>query len=184
LIETRDRLICCFTTPLSFFREVELQYAESTIWAMSATFLHALIIFIMGVRDIRLLVYLPIQMILAVLVFSFIVFMIMKLFVSNVRFGLIYRITAYAYTMMLAIHLLIYPLIWLPDKLIFLILLIFFGGFISAVYLAITGLSHRLHEKPLKIFIPIFLAFLLCAMMNQLTNFPGLFSFYSGLRGL
>lgn len=184
MIETRDRLICFFMAPVSFFKEVELGYAESTIWAMSATFLHALIIFILGARDIRLLLLLPVQMILAILVFSFIVFMIMKLLVREVKFGIVYRITAYAYTMMLAVYLLIYPLIWLPDKLMFLVLLILFGGFLASGYLAVTGLAHRLKEKPVKIFLAIFLAFLLCAVLNLQTNFCNLFSLYPGLRGL
>ncbi|MCD4782785.1 MAG: hypothetical protein K8T10_03025 [Candidatus Eremiobacteraeota bacterium] len=183
MIETRDRLICFFMTPINFFKEVEPRYAESTIWAMSITFLHALLIFLLGVRDIRLLIFLPIQMILAILVFSFIVFMTMKFFVRDAAFGLVYRITAYAYTMMLTVHLLIYPLIWLPDKLIFLILLIFFGGFIISGYLATTGLAYRLKEKPIKIFLAIFLAFLLCTVLNLQVNFCKIFSFYHGLRG-
>lgn len=168
--ETKDRLICFFTMPEKFFTLVELNYMECSLWAAAVTFLHALAVLLIGGGDLNSLFVLPLIMLIVLLVYSFAAFAILKTFIPQVEYGVIYEIISYAYFMMSSIHLLIYLLLWLPRKFALLVVLVAFGGLFFAAYLSVKAICNRYKQKPLYVFGALLAAFIICFLLNTKTN--------------
>ena len=167
---TADRLICLFTMPSRFFKEVELNGIEGSLLAMASVFLHMLILLLLGVGTVKGLFIIPPLVIIMLLIFSFFTFFVLKFFKPCISYSIIYNVSAYAYFMMSAIHLALYIIIWIPGNNGLLALLLIFGGLFFAVYLTITALTFRLGMKPVEVCIGLGVSFFLCFLIGHGTG--------------
>ncbi len=169
--EFKERLLCYYTLPGRFIKEMELRGVEGTFLVAVISFIHCLIIFLLSGRKYWKVFLLPVMLVITLAIFSFVVFIIFKSFVNpKIDYCTVYKVIFYSYFMTLSIQLLIWLLIWLPDRFSFLIFLTYFGGLFYGYYLVIKGLSHRLKVKPFTTLIVILAALILCVVLDTGNN--------------
>lgn len=167
---TADRLICFFTMPVRFFKEVELNGIEGSLLSMSSVFMHMLILLLLGVGTVKGLFIIPLAVVIMLLIFSFFTFFVLRFFKPHISYSIIYNVSAYAYFMMSVIHLALYIVIWVPGNSGLLALLLIFGGLFFAVYLTVTALTYRLGLKPIEVCIGLGISFFLCFLIGHRTG--------------
>lgn len=169
--EFKERLICYYTLPGRFIKEMELRSVEGTFLVALTAFIHCLIIFLLTGRQHWKVFLLPIILVITLAIFSFVVFIIFKSFVNpRTDYCMVYKVISYSYFMTLSVHLLIWLLIWLPNRFSFIIMLIYFGGLFYGYHLAIKGLSHRLKIRYSTAFAVILAAMILCVVLDYGNN--------------
>lgn len=181
--ELKERLICYYTLPGRFINEMDLRGGEGTFLVALTAFIHCILIFFLSGRKRWNIFLLPIVLVITLTIFSFVVFIILKSLVNpKTDYCLVYRVISYSYFMTLTVHLLIWFLIWLPDRFSFLIMLTYFGGLFYGYHLAISGLSHRLKVRYSTVFIVILAAMILCFALDSGNNMAKPLSMIMELR--
>lgn len=169
--EFKERLLCYYTLPGRFIKEMELRGVEGTFLVALITLIHCIIIFFLSGRKHWGVFLLPLVLVITLAIFSFVVFILFKSFVNpKTNYLTVYKVVFYSYFMTLSVHLLIWLLIWLPNRFSFLIIMTYFGGLFYGYHLMLKGLSHRLKIKYSTAFIVIMAAVIICVILDTGNN--------------
>jgi hypothetical protein len=156
---------------------------ESSNWTAAVTFVHTVILLFLGVGSIRGLLILPLETLLVLAAFSFLVFVALRFMKPTVRYLTVYGVLTYSFVMMSAIQLLIYLIIWLPVQFVIVMLLVFFGSLGFAFYLATTGLSHRFGISAFKVAMSLAASFIIFVAVNLAPHIGHVNLLYMKLKG-
>ena len=183
--EFKERILCYFTFPDRFLKETELRGPEGTFWLAMVTFIHCVITFLVTGGKYWKVFLIPPMLVLTVAVFSFVIFILLKMFVNpKADYCTVYRINCYSYFMTLTIHLAIWLLALLPEKLSFLMILTYFGGLFYGYSLAINAISHRFNIKRSVAFIVFLAAVILCVFLDYENRVGSLLSGFYKVFGM